>query len=188
MRPSADPEACLGELVLLWTAASADALHRVLVLHPYARESADAFEPIALLTKHHATEPATSVATATLLLTDRRWRGGVGQLVRGITDSGLRTPEQLDGLALAFLAADRYVYWPVPDAWFTAESVALVVSDDVGEDADEAVSEGPAVAARDVAPPLRRWAAARLVAREPAAWPRLTAKLMKYANRAKKMP
>lgn len=47
MRPSADPEAFLGELVSLWTAASADALHRVLVLHPYVRESADAFEPIA---------------------------------------------------------------------------------------------------------------------------------------------
>ena len=177
MRPSADPEAGLGELVLLWTAASADALHRVLVLQPYGRESADAFEPLALLRKHHATEPATSVATATLLLTDRRWRGGVGQLVRGIADSGALTPEQLDGLALAFLAADRYVYWPVPDAWFTAESVALVVSDDVGEDADEvAVSEGPAVAAREVAPPLRRWAAARLVAREPAGWPRLLAR------------
>ena len=177
MRPSADPEACLGELVSLWTAANADALHRVLVLHPYARESADALEPIALLSKHHATEPGTSVATATLLLTDRRWRGGVGQLVRGIADSGALTPEQLDGLALAFLAADRYVYWPVPDAWFTAASVALVVSDDVREDADEvAVSEGPAVAARDVAPPVRRWAAARLVAREPAAWPRLLAR------------
>lgn len=177
MRPSADPEACLGELLTLWTAASADALHRVLVLHPSGRESADAFEPIALLTKHHDTEPGTSVATATLLLTDRRWRGGVGQLVRGITESGLLTPEQLDGLALAFLAADRYVYWPVPDAWFPADSVALVVGDDVGEDADEvAVSEGPAVAARDVAPPLRRWAAARLVAREPASWPRLLAR------------
>lgn len=177
MRPSADPEACLGELVSLWTAASADVLHRVLVLHPYGRESSDAFEPIALLTKHHATEPGTSVATATLLLTDRRWRGGVGQLVRGIADSGLLTPEQLDAMALAFLAADRYVYWPVPDAWFTAESVALVIRDDVGENADEvAVSEGPAVAVRDVAPPLRRWAAARLVAREPAAWPRVLAR------------
>ena len=64
----------------------------------------------------------------------------------------------------------------MPDAWFTAESVALVVSDDVREDADEvAVSEGPAVAARDVAPPVRRWAAARLVAKEPAAWPRVLA-------------
>lgn len=174
MRPSADPEGCLSELVPLWTAASADALHRVLVLQPHGRESADAFEPMALLAEHHATEPESSVATATLLLTDRRWRAGVGQLVRAIADSGLLTAEQLDGLALAFLAADRHVYWPVPDAWFTAESVTMVVSDDAGEGAAQvAVSEGPAVAARDVAPPLRRWAAARLVAGEPAAWTRL---------------
>ena len=174
MRPSTDPEAGLGELVSLWTAANADALHRVLILHPYSRESADSFEPMALFTKHHATEPRTSVATATLLLTDRRWRGGVGQLVRGIADSGLLTPEQLDALALAFLAADQHVYWPVPDAWFTEDSVTLIVSDDEVEDVDDiAVSEGPAVAARDVTPPLRRWASARLMTREPAAWPRL---------------
>ena len=119
------------------------------------RNSADAFEPMALFTKHHASEPGTSEATAMLLLTDQRWRGGAGQLVRLIANSGLLTDEQLDGLAIEFLAADRYVYWPVPDAWFTAESVALVVSDDAGEDADEAaVSEAPALAARDVAPPL----------------------------------
>jgi len=174
--PAADPEVCLGELVSLWTAAGADALHRVLVLQPGGRNSADAFEPMGLFTKHHASEPGTSEATAMLLLTDQRWRGGVGQLVRLIADSGLLTDEQLDGLAIEFLAADRYVYWPVPDAWFTAESVALVVSDDAGEDADEAaVSEAPALAARGVAPPLRRWAAARVLAREPGAWPRLLA-------------
>lgn len=173
------PGGVLNELVSLWTAASADALHQVLVLHPHGRKSADAFEPMALLTKHHATEPGTSVATATLLLTDRRWRGAAGQLVRDIADSGLLTPEQLDGLSLAFLAADRHVYWPVPDAWFTLESVVLVLSDNdaIDGDADEvAVSEGPAVAARDLAPPLRRWAAARLVAREPDAWSQLLAR------------
>jgi len=178
--PAADPEVSLGELVSLWTAAGADALHRVLVLQPGGRSNADVFEPMALFTKHHASEPGTSEATAMLMLTDERWRGGVGQLVRLIADSGLLTDEQLDGLAIQFLAADRYVYWQVPDAWFTAESVAFVVSDDAGEDAgedaDEAeVSEAPARAARGVAPPLRRWAAARVLAREPGAWERLLA-------------
>jgi len=163
---AADPEVCLGELVSLWTAVGADALHRILVLQSGGRSSADSFEPMALFTKHHASEPGTSEATAMLLLTDERWR--------------LLTDEQLDGLAIRFLAADRYVYWQVPDAWFTAESVALVVSDDAGEDAGEdadeaAVSEAPARAARGVAPPLRRWAAARVVAREPGARERLLA-------------
>jgi hypothetical protein len=163
-------------MLSLWSAASADDLHRVLVLHPHVRESADAFEPMALLGKHHATEPGTSVATAILLLTDRRWRGAVGQLVRQIADSGLLSDEQLDSLACAFLAADRYVYWPVPDDWFSEESVVLVVSDESDEDADQVGKrEGPAVAARDVAPPLRRWAASHLLAREPSAWPRFLA-------------
>ena len=45
------------------------------------------------------------------------------------------------------------------------------------EDADEVAEDvSPAVAAREVAPPLRRWAAARLLAREPASWPRLLAR------------
>ena len=176
MWPAADPEVCLGELVSLWTAVGADALHRVLVLHPGGRSSADAFEPMALFTKHHASEPGTSEATAMLLLTDQRWRGGVGQLVRLIADSGLLTDEQHDGLAIRFLEADRYVYWPLPDAWFTAESVALLVTDDAGEHADEAaVREGPARAGRGVAPPVRRWAAARVLAREPGAWEGLLA-------------
>lgn len=176
MRPPADPEEGLRELVSLWSAPSADALHRVLVLQPHVRESADAFEPMALLAKHHATEPGTTAATAILLLTDRRWRGGQGQLVRRIADSGLLSDEQLDLLASAFMAADRCVYWPVPDEWFSDESTVLVVSDDDGEDADEtAVNDGLAVAARHVDPPLRRWAAAHLLARDPAAWPRLLA-------------
>ena len=180
VRSSVDPEEGLGEMISLWTAASADDLHRVLVLHPHVRESADAFEPMALLDKHHDTEPETSVTTATLLLTDRRWRGALGQLVRRIADSGLLTDEQLDLLAQVFLAADRYVYWAVPDDWFAEESVVIVVRDDAAEDADDddgdANDSGPAVAARDVAPPLRRWAAAHHLAREPASWAALLAR------------
>ena len=177
MRPWADPDEGLGELLSLWSAESADDLHRVLVLHPHVRESADAFEPMALLSKHHATEPETSAETAVLLLTDRRWRGGLSHLVERVADSGMLTDEQLDLLAMAFLAADRCVYWQVPDEWFSEESVVIVVSDDAGEDADDAAEdECPAVAAREVGSPLRRWAAARLLAGEPASWPRLLAR------------
>jgi hypothetical protein len=177
VRHAADPEEGLGELLSLWSAERADDLHRVLVLHPHVRESADAFEPMALLNKHHAFEPETSPETAVLLLTDRRWRGGLRQLVDRVADSGLLTNEQLDLLAMAFLAADRYVYWQVPDEWFSEESVVVVVSDDAGKGADDVAEDAsPAVAAREVAPPLRRWAAARLLAREPAGWPRLLAR------------
>jgi hypothetical protein len=177
VRPWADPDEGLGELLSLWSAESADDLHRVLVLHPHVRESADAFEPMALLSKHHATEPETSAETAVLLLTDRRWRGGVRHLVDRIAESGLLTGDQLDLLAMTFLAADHCVYWEVPKDWFSEESVVIVLSDEEGVDADEVAEDvNPAVAAREVAPTLRRWAAARLLAREPASWPRLLAR------------
>src|SRR5713101_5511297 len=84
---SADPDESAREFVELWSAPTADALHRVLVLHQPIRGSADVYEPLSLLEKHHEAEPAGSVVTATLLLTDRRWRKGVGQLVRRIAES-----------------------------------------------------------------------------------------------------
>ena len=176
MGSSVDPEEGLGELISLWTAASADDLHRVLVLHPPVRESADTFEPMALLSKHHDAEPETSVTTATLLLTDRRWRGSLWLLVRRIADSGLLTDEQLDLLAQAFLAADRYVYWSVPDHWFSESEVVVVSYEGEEEDGEVAERDGPTVAAREVAPPLRRWAVSHLLDREPAGWPRLLAR------------
>jgi hypothetical protein len=80
--PPADPDNGLEELLELWSAPNADALHRVLVLRPPVRGSADAFEPFALLQQHHQSEPDSSLTTALLLLTDRRWRNGVARLVR----------------------------------------------------------------------------------------------------------
>ena len=52
-----DPQDGLQEMADLWSAPTADALHRVLVLHPPVRETADAFEPYLLLSKHHEAEP-----------------------------------------------------------------------------------------------------------------------------------
>lgn len=163
LRP-ADPAAGLAELVDLWTAPNADALHRVLVLRPAGRRWGDAFEPFALLQQHHASEPESSLTTATLLLTDRRWRDGVSRLVRHIADSSILDAEQLDLLARTFIAADDAVYWQVPDEWFAGGLEIMISRRSDGGDA------GPAVARRDVFPPLRRWAAADLVGREPAAW------------------
>lgn len=174
----ADPDNGLQELFDLWSASTADALHRVLVLHQPVRGSADAHEPFALLQKHHKTEPAFSLTTALLLLTDRRWRNGAAQLVRSIADAGILEAEQLDLLASTFLAVDDALYWQVPDAWFAGGEVVFDVETPADETpADVAVTApegmGPTVARRDVFPPLRRWAASYVVAREPAAWPAL---------------
>lgn len=171
-----DPEDGLGELLALGRAPTADALHRVLVLSRPVRHSTDTMEPLWLLRRIAETEPEAVLTTAFFLLTDRRWRKGVSQLVRRIEDSGCVDAEDLDALAESFLAADRVLYWVVPDGWFGDEKIIVTQFDDVPvHDGDvgaeavaaaEPVDEGGACVAREVHPPLRRWAAARVVAHD----------------------
>lgn len=101
-RRRVDPEDGMGEVFELWSAETAHDLHRILALYPPIRPSADAHEPFALLQKHHETESSTSAVTAMLLLTDRRWRGGVGKLVHRIAESDILDEEQLDLFAQTF--------------------------------------------------------------------------------------
>jgi hypothetical protein len=171
-------DAALSEVANLWLAPTADALHRILLLHPPILETADSYEPFALLSQHHESEPAGSAATATLLLTDRRWRKGVAQLVRRIADSGIIGDDELDLLARTFLTADDAVYWQVPADWFADEAITIVLSDDDGDDPDRepADAQKAVVARREIFPPLRRWAASRVLAQDPATWPMLLAR------------
>jgi hypothetical protein len=167
----------------LWSAATADELHRVLVLFPPARKSADAFEPFALCRKHHESDPAGSLATAVLLLTDRRWRNGAAQLVRRIADSGILDSDELDLLARTFLAAGDAVYWRVPDEWLD-DTFEVELADNRAGDRNDVPAEGPVVARREIAPPLRRWAAAHEVGRTPTAWAALLARTRELPARS----
>lgn len=164
-----DPEDGLRELLALGGAPTADALHRVLVLSRPVRQSTDTMEPLWLLRRIAETEPEEALTTAFLLLTDHRWRKGVSQLIRRIEESGCIDETDLDELAESFLAAESVLYWVVPDDWFSDEETVVTgfatVPADVG-DADEVDDENGACVARQVHPPLRRWAAARLVARD----------------------
>ena len=175
-RTNDDSGDLFAEFFDLWTADTTDDLHRVLVLHQPMRSSSDWFEPYQLLAHHHKSEPHTSTVTATLLLTDSRWRKGVWRLVRRIADSGMIDVADLDMLATTFVVADDHVYWEIPDSWFGDESVEICIEHDA-VDEEEGIDETPddetVVAARRVHAPLRRWAAARLVARDPTAWEEL---------------
>lgn len=159
------------EVFDLWAAETSDDLRRVLVMHPPVRKTADAFEPYVLLSKHHKIDPAGSTVTAMLMVTDVRWRSGAGNLIRRIEQSGMVDDGALDLLAEAFLAARDALYWDVPDEWFGDEIVIAIddadqeIVDEKGEDDDR-----PTVARRVVYPPLRRWAAGRLVGRQPERW------------------
>lgn len=172
-----DPEDGLREWLALGTAPDADALHRVLVTHRPIRHSADTLEPLGLLRRISQTEPEEVFTTAFLLLTDRRWGKGLSQLVRGVENSDCLDDEQLDELARLFIAADKALFWAVPDEWFGDDEIVIAELDEgvLGESEDDQPSEeGPARVAREVHPPVRRWAAARLVDRDPACVDALT--------------
>jgi hypothetical protein len=165
------PEDVGAEFFDLLTAETADDLRRILVSYPPQRRTADAFEPYLLLAKHHKNDPAGAAVTAMLMVTDVRWRDGAGRLIRQIEQSGMVEDGALDLLAEAFLAAGDALYWEVPDEWFGDEIVIAI------DEADQEIVEGeeddderPTVARRQVFPPLRRWAAGRLVGGDPERW------------------
>lgn len=167
----ADRDDLGAEFFDLWTAETSDDLRRVLVLHSPMRSSADAFEPYALLSKHHKVDPSSTAVTAMLMVTDIRWRGGAGNLIRRIEQSGMVDDGPLDLLAEAFLAAGDALFWEVPDEWFGVEIlIAIDEADQEFVEGEEDDDERPTVARRQVYPPLRRWAAGRLVGRDPQRW------------------
>lgn len=167
--------ASLDDLMALHTAPDVGELHRrLLCFSDGGGNKADASEPWCLFGKVHADEPESAVDTALLLLTDRRWRNATGRLVRRIEESGLLSDEQLDVLAHTFLAAGRQLYWEVPADWFTGPTIVFETSepDDVDptEVEDEDADDGPVVFARDVRPPLLRWAARRAIGSDSRCW------------------
>lgn len=174
-----DDRTPLDDLVALHTADDAGELHRrLLCFAGGGGNEADAFEPWCLFHHVHAEEPEGAVVTALLLLTDGRWRNATGRLVRQIEESGLVPDDQLDLLAQTFLAADQQVYWEAPGDWFTGPTIVLdpgdtgvpcaveVIEDDEPGDPED----GPVVFAREVRPPLRRWATARVLRSNPSSW------------------
>lgn len=180
----------LDDLVALHTAEDAGELHRRLLCFGDAGgNKSDAFEPWCLLRRFHADEPDGAVVTALLLLTDRRWRNATWRLVRRIEESGLVPDDHLDLLAQTFLAAGPQVCWEAPGDWFAGPAIVLdgeghsVVDVINAEELDEP-DDGPVVFAREIRPPLRRWAAARTVRSDPACWGALVKRAREVEPRA----
>jgi hypothetical protein len=166
----------LEEMRLLNDAGSVEELHRRLVLFPPAhRNPSDASEPEWLFRRYHDTEGCGAATTALLLVTDGRWRNATGRIMEAIAASGCIGHDDLDLLAQSFLAAGRHLYWQAPEGWFDHQ-VVIVLEDPTASGPDSCVAEspalddGPTMIPREVRPPLRRWAAARLVVRDPATW------------------
>ena len=181
-------------LAALHAASDAEALRRALVLEGGGYSRTRHEEAVTLLRWHHSEGQSGAVETALLLCTDWRWSRCTAKLINGITTSGILDEPGLDALAEALLWPDRAEY-QYPIGWIGTKWI--VIDLDVGgkddpegaeADADEdGVEDGveieieiedgfvthtydpqtPVRADRHIAPPLRRWAAARVLRRQP---------------------
>ena len=90
--------------------------------------------------------------------------------MRCIEDEGVLDAGALDLLAGTFVSADKVLYWKLPDAWFDVKGVIIGFDDEPPRAEQPGEAVGPTVVRRDLPPPLRRWAAARMVRQEPSSW------------------
>lgn len=142
-------------MVELHRADSVEQLWTVLVTPHGIRSSAMWEEPYGLFRRFHEDDSENAEMTAALLCTDHRWRNGTHLLIDHLARSGLLSDAALDQMARWFLEDDLLV---------TAE---LDVDDDT---TSVGASDGEFLVRRGIPPPLRRWAAARVVGRDPSRW------------------
>ena len=181
-----EPWTPLGELMGLMEAQSLDDLYRRLVLWPRERRNTwDAFELWCIFHMFHEHDQGGAATTAVLLVTDGRWASAAGRLMAQIANSGLVPAEDLDLLAETFLSAGKRVFWEAPEEWFRGGTAIALEPEgrDMVDPSPPDEDDGPYVASREVWPPLRRWAAARLAGSNPARWPALVQRARELDSR-----
>jgi hypothetical protein len=145
-------------------AATADELRRVLAVGDLQRDAdSDAGEAVALLERHHGTDDADAVDTALLLATSQRWAKVTTEVIAAVAASGVLDDGALDELARRVCWVQR-ARFDHPAAWHAGGWVEVDLDTldtrHVAADPDERLHS-----LRLIAPPLRRWAAGRLVGR-----------------------
>jgi len=158
----------LDDLIALHTAASVEDLWRALVVGPGLR-GGQSFEAVGLFKKHHRHGDADALHTALLLCTDRRWDGDSGRLVRALVETGTLGDADIGELIECFLWSDRYRV-TYPAGWVSAEWLEIDLGDAPDARGSRLVRIGPdspVSVERPIAPPLRRWAAAADLRRDP---------------------
>ncbi len=121
------------------------------------RSSTQWEEPYVLFRRFHAAEPEGAVVTAALLCTDHRWRRASHHLIVHIVESGVLTRADEQQLAEWFVAGDGF-------------AVEAEVFDPDEGGGGTGAEPGVVVVKRPVWPPLRRWAAARVIVGDPSRW------------------
>ncbi|MBF6606713.1 MAG: hypothetical protein IVW53_14175 [Chloroflexi bacterium] len=162
--PDPDRGDPLDDFVELWGAENPEALWKVLTLRD-GLTGAHPFEALGLFRRHHDNGEPGAVTTALLLCTASRWGRDTARLIAGLVDTAVLVEEDLDELASTFLWSDQFRF-EYPAGWIGSEWISIDLEGSEGPvsiplgrvDPDSAV---PAI--RFIAPPLRRWATARLL-------------------------
>lgn len=140
-------------------AATPDSLWRYLTGNVHLRAMPNTFEAVCAFQRLHRDRPAHALRTAQLILTDLRWRRVTALLIVDIEQSGILDVGALDRLADGFLWEDTLA-WPVPEQWLRDGTVRI-------RSGSHKRGRTAVVIDRMIPPPLRRWAAARVVRRAP---------------------
>jgi len=159
------------ETAVLREAPTAPELWQELVLHDVGGSTTDPRDAELAFSRLHADGQPDAVTTALLLLTAWRWRRCTGDLLSRLVDTGLLADEALDELALIALFDDQ-AHFSVPAAFFSGPVFVLaadkpeMVEEDDDPEPDLAGDDHPPRMHRPMQPPLRRWAAGRLLRRD----------------------
>ncbi|QWF81863.1 hypothetical protein [Amycolatopsis sp. CA-230715] len=151
---------------LLTDVADAQELWRLLVTVTSLRSLAPSVAVDAFRRLHEAGQPGAG-GSALLLCTDPRWRRTSARVLADIVATGILDDAELDRLAEELLWS-RKVRYAHPLSWIGSTSIEF----DLDSSRHRMVREDPntqVTAERDVPPPLRSWAAERVLVRKLAA-------------------
>ena len=153
-------------LAHLRAAQDADELCRRLLAPPWRWGSSTRHaEAIELLNEVQGTGELPMSFVALMLCTCRRWDRVTNRLIAAVDDSGLLDEAELDQLADSFLSHEHVISYPL--AWASPQCLGIEFDD--GNGRIHTVNEDTLAEHRpSFEPPLRRWAAQRVLRSDPA--------------------
>lgn len=164
-RVASDP---LTDLEALWTARGPEELWRALVVRQ-GRSTTHHWEAAALFRRHHGDGTPEALTTALLLCTDRRLDRCAARLIAGITDTDILSRDDLNRLAEDFLWSDE-IQFTCPVSWFGTHWIEIDLDTGKAVKRKAVDPNTPVRNRRSIEPPLRRWAASRVLREDPAAF------------------
>lgn len=148
-------------------APDAQQLWRLLVTVPHGRELAPTVAVDTFRRLHDAGQPEP-VDSALLLCTDWRWQRTSARVLAGIVATGILDNAEQDRLAEELLWSDR-VRYVHPLGWIGSTFIEFDLDAPQEQRTVRADPSTPVTAERHVWPPLRSWAAERVLVRNQAA-------------------